>query len=471
MAARTIGSVPWPTRLAGADRTERRWPMVVFADRVDAGRRLAKRLEPLRGQDVVVLGLPRGGVPVAFEVATALGVPLDVIVVRKLGLPFQPELAMGAIGEGGFQALDQDLIHQAQIARHELEEVERRERQVLAARVARFRRGRERVDLKDRIAVIVDDGVATGSTARVACAVARHLGAAKVVLAAPVAPAEMVRSMVGADELVCLSMPRPFLAVGHHYDDFSANSDDEVVVLLDEAERRLRSGRAVVNGPDCDVEVTIPVNGLRLEGHLHLPEPVTGVVVFAHGSGSSRHSPRNRFVADVLFAGGLGTLLMDLLTPSEERERANVFDIDLLASRLLAATQWLRDRPDTASALVGFFGASTGAAAALVAAAEPGVDVAAVVSRGGRPDLAGARLDHVRAPTLLIVGGADRVVLDLNRQARARLRCPNQLAVVAGATHLFEEPGTLAEAAILARDWFAQHLRQPQALRPGEGDR
>jgi len=445
--------------------------MVVFADRVEAGRRLAKRLDHLHGQDVVVLGLPRGGVPVAFEVATALAVPLDVIVVRKLGVPFQPELAMGAIGEGGFRVLDQDLIHRAQITPHELEEVERRERQVLDARVARFRRGRERVDLKDRIAVIVDDGVATGATARVACAVARHLGAAKVVVAVPVAPAETVRSMVGADEVVCLSMPRPFLAVGQHYGDFSATSDDEVVVLLDAAGRRLRSGRDVVSGPDCDVDVTVPVNGLRLEGHLHLPEPVTGVVVFAHGSGSSRHSPRNRFVADVLFGGGLGTLLMDLLTPSEERDRARVFDIDLLAGRLVAATQWLRDRPDTASAKVGFFGASTGAAAALVAAAEPGVDVAGVVSRGGRPDLAGARLEDVRAPTLLIVGGADHIVLDLNRQAQAKLRCPNQLAVVEGATHLFEEPGTLAEAAILARDWFAQHLRRPQALRPLEGDR
>ena len=362
--------------------------MVAFADRVDAGRTLAKRLDHLRGQDVVVLGLPRGGVPVAFEVATALDVPLDVIVVRKLGLPFQPELAMGAIGEGGFRVLDQDLVHRAQVTPHEIEEVERRERQVLAARVARFRRGRERVDLKDRIAVIVDDGVATGSTARVACAVARHLGAAKVVLAVPVAPPQTVRSMVGADEVVCLSMPLPFLAVGHHYGDFSATSDDEVVVLLDEAERRQRSGRAV-SGLDCDVDVTVPVNGLRLEGHLHLPGSPTGVVVFAHGSGSSRHSPRNRFVADVLFAGGLGTLLMDLLTPSEERDRATVFDIELLAGRLAAATRWLGDRPDTASAQVGFFGASTGAAAALVAAAEPGIDVAAVVSRGGTARLGG----------------------------------------------------------------------------------
>ena len=207
-----------------------------------------------------------------------------------------------------------------------------------------------------------------------------------------------------------------------------------------------------------DVDVEIPVDGVRLPGHLHLPEAVTGIVVFAHGSGSSRHSPRNQSVASVLSEAGLGTLLLDLLTPDEERHRGNVFDIELLARRLGATTQWLAQRPDTASCRVGYFGASTGAGAALWAAAEPGSTIAAVVSRGGRPDLAGHRLARVKAPTLLIVGSADEVVLDLNRQARAQMTCPTQLAVVAGATHLFEEPGTLAEAAGLARDWFVHHL-------------
>lgn len=437
--------------------------MVVFADRVEAGRLLAQRLEPLRGQDAVVLGLPRGGVPVAFEVAAALDLPLDVVVVRKLGVPFQPELAMGAIGEGGFRVLDSDLVRRAGITAQDVDAVERRERKVLDARVARFRRGRERVDLTGRTAVVVDDGVATGSTARVACEVARHLGAARVVLAVPVAPPETVDELPGFDEVVCVSTPRPFMAVGYHYRDFSATSDDEVVVLLDACERRRRSGRAAGEGPDCDEDVEIPVDGLRLQGHLHLPETPAGVVVFAHGSGSSRHSPRNRFVASVLFEAGLGTLLMDLLTPSKERVRSNVFDIELLADRLVSATAWLRSRADTASTPIGLFGASTGAAAALVAAATPGTDVAAVVSRGGRPDLAGAALGAVAAPTLLVVGGADIAVLDLNRQALARLRSPSRLSVVDGATHLFEEPGTLAEAAILARDWFLHHLPAPVA--------
>jgi putative phosphoribosyl transferase len=182
------------------------------------------------------------------------------------------------------------------------------------------------------------------------------------------------------------------------------------------------------------------------------------VVLFAHGSGSGRHSPRNRFVATVLQQAGLGTLLLDLLTPGEERNRANVFDIELLARRLSSATDWLGARADTASCRLGYFGASTGAGAALWAASEPAARTAAVVSRGGRPDLAGPRLSAVTAPTLLIVGSLDREVLELNRRAKAIMRCPNQLAVVQGATHLFEEPGTLAAAAILARDWFVSYL-------------
>lgn len=441
--------------------------MSIFEDRVDAGRQLGRRLAELRGQDTVVLGLPRGGVPVAFEVAAALDAPLDVIIVRKLGLPYQPELAMGAIGEGGVRVLDDQVLTHSRVTDSELQSVEDHERAVLENRVARFRKGRGREDLTGRIAVIVDDGIATGSTARVACRIARKLGAARVVLAVPVAPADTLAALTEPDELVCLATPRQFTAVGYHYRDFSPTEDDEVLQLLDLAAKRLqdspaasrRAAAAEAAGPvESDEEVEIPSRGVRLQGQLHLPVPATGVVLFAHGSGSSRHSPRNRFVASVLQKAGLGTLLLDLLTPGEEHHRANVFDIELLARRLSSATDWLAARADTASCEVGYFGASTGAAAALWAASEPATRVAAVVSRGGRPDLAGPRLSAVSAPTLLIVGSLDYQVLELNRRAKAMLRCPNQLAVVQGATHLFEEPGTLAAAAILARDWFKRYL-------------
>jgi putative phosphoribosyl transferase len=440
--------------------------MSIFEDRVDAGRQLGRQLRELRGQDIVVLGLPRGGVPVAFEVAAALDAPLDVIVVRKLGLPYQPELAMGAIGEGGTRVLEERVLAQAQVSEKELQDVEVRERAVLESRVIQFRRGRARQDLTGRIAVIVDDGIATGSTARVACRIARRLGAARVVLAVPVAPADTIGALIEPDEVVCLATPRHFSAVGYHYRDFSPTEDDEVVQLLDAAARRLQNSVLEANATDgdglepaeFDGEVEVPSRGVRLQGQLHLPVLTQGVVLFAHGSGSSRHSPRNRFVAGVLQQAGLGTLLLDLLTPGEERNRDNVFNIELLARRLSSATDWLATREDTASCKAGYLGASTGAGAALWAASEPVARVDAVVSRGGRPDLAGPRLSAVRSPTLLIVGSLDFEVLELNRKAKSMMRCPNQLAVVQGATHLFEEPGTLAAAAILARDWFIQYL-------------
>lgn len=197
----------------------------------------------------------------------------------------------------------------------------------------------------------------------------------------------------------------------------------------------------------------------RLPGELEVPAgPVTGLVIFAHGSGSSRLSPRNQFVARQLHARGLATLLFDLLTDDEARDRRNVFDIPLLALRLGAALEWQQTRPDIARLPAGLFGASTGAAAALVAAAHFAERVRAVVSRGGRPDLAGTALPRVRAPTLLIVGGADIEVLELNREAAAQMTCEQALRVVPGATHLFEEPGALEEVAMLAADWLALHL-------------
>jgi len=436
--------------------------MFEFLNRADAGRRLGQRLAGLRGRDVVVLGLPRGGVPVAAEVADALNAPLDVIVVRKLGVPFQPEVAMGAIGEGNARVLATRVIALSGVTEEDLARVEQRERELLESRVARYRKGRPRVDLNGRVVVVVDDGIATGSTARVACQVVRQLGAARVILAVPVAPAHVIPSLTEADDVVCLAFPRNFQAVGYYYHDFSPTEDDEVVQLLDDAARRLDrvqegAGRGEA-APGAEEDVDIPAGAVRLRGTLYAPPRSEGIVIFAHGSGSSRHSPRNRYVASVLHAEGLGTLLLDLLTPAEEVDRVNVFDIALLARRLGAATRWLETRQDGWRGRIGYFGASTGAGAALWAAAEPDAEIAAVVSRGGRPDLAGSRLAAVRAPTLLIVGGADLQVLDLNRQAMALMRAPAQMEVVPGATHLFEEPGTLARAASLAAGWFSHYL-------------
>ncbi|HXB50110.1 MAG TPA: phosphoribosyltransferase family protein [Streptosporangiaceae bacterium] len=442
---------------------------MTFADREDAGRRLAGLLGYLRGQPLVVLGLPRGGVPVAAQVATRLGAPLDVIIVRKVGVPFQPELAMGAVGEDGAAVTSHDVVAMAGVTDEELASLQARERAEVAARAARYRAVRPRLDLDGKVAVVVDDGIATGATARAACQIARAHGAARVVVAVPVAPPgwqERIGS--GGDEFACVLEPPSFFAIGQFYEDFSQTSEDEVIACLRATRSASNTGPTRTGGtdhladadpgdrPGMDPEVEPMAGATRLAGNLTVPADAPGIVIFAHGSGSSRHSPRNRYVAAMLAEAGLGTLLFDLLTPDEEVDRANVFDIGLLAERLSRVTAWLRSqgRPEP----VGYFGASTGAAAALSAAAGPGADIAAVVSRGGRPDLAAERLASVTAPTLLIVGGHDAAVLDLNRGALAELRCDKELAVVPGATHLFEEPGTLSAAAALARDWFVRYL-------------
>jgi putative phosphoribosyl transferase len=425
----------------------------MFTNRRQAGRRLAARLEHLRGQDAVVLGLPRGGVPVAYEVARALDAPLDVIIVRKLGVPGMRELAMGAVGENGVIIRNQPVISADGITDAEFADVRRVESARVRERAALLRAGRPSVSLAGRTVIVVDDGVATGSTAQAACRVARMKGAARIVLAVPVgAPDALDLLRTVADEVIAVETPSLLRAIGAWYDDFDQVADDEVIELLGRSRADARAASPTGG------EVRVPVDGVTLAASLAVPSGATGVVIFVHGSGSSRYSPRNAYVARRLNDAAIATVLFDLLTVAEESDRANVFDIGLIAARLTEVTAWVRAQPWSAGTPIGWFGASTGGGAALWAAAEPGADVAAIVSRGGRPDLAGDRLLDVRAPTLLIVGGDDDVVLDLNRAAAARLRCTHRLSIVPGATHLFEEPGTLATMAYRAGDWFAHYL-------------
>lgn len=431
-----------------------------FRDRLDAGRQLADRLDHLRDERPVVLALPRGGIPVAVEVADRLGAPLDVLVVRKIGLPRQPELGVGAVGEGDTRVFNEDLLRElrlrpddlAAVAEHEVREVHRR--------VAHYRGGHAPVEVEGRTVVVVDDGVATGFTVRAAVQILRQRGAARVVVAVPVGARQAIDDLRGlADEVVCLDTPVPFRAIGLFYDDFRQVSDAEVLAGMKHA----RSGAApATDAPSLDV--TIDLDGASLPGTTTVPADAAGLVVFAHGSGSSRHSPRNRRVARALVEAGYATLLFDLLTPEEARHRANVFDVEQLGRRLVGVVDWVSERPALAGLPVAFFGASTGAAAALLAAAALRDDIAAVVSRGGRADLARDHLSRVTAPTLLVVGGEDGVVLDLNRRARRRLRCPNDLMVVEGASHLFEEPGALEQVVAATIGWLDQYLRPAESL-------
>ena len=442
-----------------------------FRDRRDAGRRLAERVAALGLQAPIVMALPRGGVPVAFEVARRLGAPLDVVVVRKLGAPGAPEFGVGALGEGGVRLVNSAALAALGITESELDAVVAREQEELRRRVERYRGDRAPIALEGRTVVLVDDGVATGGTAVAGARVLRARGARRIVLAVPVGPPELsTRVAEAVDEVVQVEAPRDFFAVGQAYERFGQTDDDEVRALLEAAHAACEP--APVADPPTEPtsggvdwtrvrrrSIAVPAGAARLPGELALPPAPVGLVIFVHGSGSSRLSPRNRQVATALNGRRLATLLFDLLTPDEGLDRENVFDIDLLSERLLAALDWAQADQEARSLPLGCFGASTGAAAALQAAARAPGTVRAVVSRGGRPDLAAAWLTRVQAPTLLIVGGDDSVVHELNVHARAAMRCPSELAVIPGATHLFEEPGTLEEVARLAGEWFARHLQ------------
>jgi putative phosphoribosyl transferase len=425
---------------------------VRFRDRTDAGRRLAPLLLRFAGERPIVLGLPRGGVVVAREVARALDAPLDVIVVRKLGSPIQPELGMGAIAEGGATFVDQDIVESVAASDEEVDDVIVREQGEVARRVDRYRGGRPLPDVKGRTVILVDDGIATGGTVRTAIRALRAYGAKRIVVAAPVAAGDKAEQIgAEADAIVCATTPEMLFAIGDWYDDFRQVSDQQVVDLL-----------AAPTRAPVSRETVLATEAGALRGVLAVPEGATGIVIFAHGSGSSRHSPRNTMVARTLGAAGLATLLVDLLTEDEEEEDiidARLrFDIELLARRVVAVVDWVERDPLLRGLRIGCFGSSTGAAAALLAAAERVGVVRAVVSRGGRPDLAGDSLEHVYAPALFIVGGDDRAVLALNESAMMLIPGEKQIVVVPGASHLFEEPGALEAVARFAADWFSRFL-------------
>ena len=429
-----------------------------FRDRRNAGRELASALVRWRDEAPIVIGLPRGGVPVAEEVARALDAPLDVWVVRKIGAPTQPELGLGAVAEGGEVYLDRRMVAAVAASDAEVAALLERKKVEVVDRVRRFRGGAPPLEVSGRVVIVVDDGLATGGTARAALRALRRRGPKALVLAVPVGSPRTLEALRSeADAIVCPHPVEHMGAIGLWYDDFTPTSDEEVGEILDRAKGGGRPRPLL--GRD-DVELVF--DETTLYGDLAISADARAIVLFAHGSGSSRRSPRNRFVAAHLQRDGVATFLLDLLTEGEDAAGARTssprFDIALLAKRLIAVTDWVRARPEMRHLAIGYFGASTGAAAALVAAASRADAVRAVVSRGGRPDLAEDHLANVRAPTLLIVGGADTTVLGLNRQALKRLTAPRELVVVPGATHLFEEPGALEEVARLASAWFLRHL-------------
>ena len=439
---------------------------VGFADRSEAGRLLARKLEDVgalaepRGR-LVVIGLARGGVEVASEVASALHAPLDALAVRKVGHPWNPEYGIGAVAPGGIEVIrahdgltDEEIAQAVRVAAANAEALH-----------ARLYANHVPVDVDGATCILVDDGLATGGTMVAAAHWAQARGARHVIVAVPVGASATVRlleSDPSVDSVVCLVAPVDFGAVGLWYGDFHQVLDEDVVELLTASRRHTAFSEE------------IPVDGVRLTADLTAPTDRIGWVVFAHGSGSSRGSPRNLGVAATLNRAGIATVLLDLLTDDEATDWQYVFDVELLARRLVAVTRWLASRPAAWGLPIGYFGASTGAAAALIAATELHDEVSAVVSRGGRPDLAWHELANVCVPTLLVVGGSDSVVLDFNEVAAAQLTCPHELAIVPGATHLFEEPGALERVAELATAWFTEQFaagrRVPARSRGGSHD-
>lgn len=430
----------------------------IFRDRREAGRRLAWPVVDLHLKDPIVYALPRGGVPVAVEIAKALKAPLDVLLVRKIGAPGSPELALAALVDGpeAEMVINADVQELTGAGETWLENARARELREIERRRQLYGSERPRLDPSGRTAVVVDDGLATGASAKAALHALKRQGAARVVLAVPVAPTETLGEMrKEADEVICLLPVEHFFGVGAFYDDFHQLSDEETLAALAE----VWDVPAAADAPATTHQRSVRIPPVELAGDLTLPADPRGIVLFAHGSGSSRLSPRNRAVAEALNARGMATLLLDLLTEDEAEDRRNVFDIDLLADRLSQAVAWIDLQPELAEVPLGLFGASTGAGAALKAAARLGNRVSAVVSRGGRPDLAGsAALAAVTAPTLLIVGGADHDVIRLNQAALGALAGRKQLVLVDQATHLFEEPGALEAVTKLAGDWFDRHF-------------
>lgn len=449
----------WKCRVDSISRASSSAP-VTFRDRNHAGVLLARALSDFAPKKALVIAIARGGVPVGAAVAAAMHAELDVMVVHKLGVPGHPHIAAGALATSGAANINHRAIGSLGISPIALERALDKERLVLEQRERELRGGRSPQDVTGRTLIVVDDGVATGTTLRTAISALRARGASEIVVAVPVAAQPALASLqTAADQVVCLSVASPLFSIGQFYEDFSPVSDYFAKWLLSQHAARLQ----VENRHD----VPIPVGELRLAGTLTAPDGARGVVVFLHGSGSNRFSPRNAYVARALERAGFATLLVDLLTAEEQavdREAHQLRnDVGLLGERAVSIVQWLRQSSQARKLPLGIFGANTGAAAAVIAASRLPEQVLAIVARGGRADLAERELRAVRAPTLLIVGGEDHAVLELNCAAALLLQAPHRIEIVPGASPSFGEPGALERVAELAVRFFAEELGKPRS--------
>ena len=416
-----------------------------YWDRGHAGRQLSRALRRFSIAEPLLLAAGPESVLIARQVSDRLQCDIDVLLVADVCDSEEPQVVFGAVTEGGATVIDRTTCAARRIDAATIEAAIHRGLSEAARRATIIRGGNMLTDLRGRFVIIVDDRMASAMRMSAAVSAARRRGAERVVVAAPIGARTAVENLqIVADEVICPLVVSDEHPVTDWYQEPETVTDTDVAAMLRMAARH-----------EVSIEVGDPHGrGWQVQGTLAIPRGARGVVVFAHGSGSSRWSPRNQEVADSLNDAGFATVLFDLLTEDEAADRSLVFDIPYLAERLIAVVDWCRSDDRLRHLPMGLFGASTGAAAALAAAARRPEVVRAVVSRGGRPDLAMEDLPHVDAPTLLIVGGDDEQVLRLNEAALGRLSGMARIEVVPGATHLFEEPGALERVSLLAGSWF-----------------
>lgn len=425
-------------------------------DRVDAGKKLAQKIKLGEWTDPYILALPRGGVPVAHTIASHLNLDWNILLVKKIGAPLHPEFAIGAVAEDDVPLWNQWALSRFGYSPKELDEEVRKAKMKISSYKKKWRKDRKLPELAHRDVLLVDDGLATGMTMKASIQYLRSQNVKRIGVLVPVASGFAKHEIEPTVEsFICLEIPEPFSSVSLAYQDFTQVSDSTVTQLLNERNKLKPFERR---------QVQIPAAFETLPGLLTLPENPKALIIFAHGSGSTHKSVRNQFVAEQLNSAGYATLLFDLLTAQEGKVRENVFNIDLLSNRLLSATKWAQTVPELKTLSLNYFGASTGAAAALVAVAKDET-ASSVVSRGGRPDLAHEYLNRIKCPVLLLVGDQDHGVIEYNEEALALLK-KGSLEYIPNAGHLFEEPGALEAVADTARNWWDQNITTQQ-LRKG----
>jgi putative phosphoribosyl transferase len=427
-----------------------------FKDRKHAGRLLSTKMSQFsyNRNRTVVIAIPLGGVSVAYELASELQLPLDILPIKKIGAPLDPELATGAVGENSEVLYNTELLKYLGYGHHDIEPMKEMALMKIKKISEVLRQGHIPLQLENKDIILVDDGVSSGTTMRTAIQFLRKKRVRKIHIATPVCSPDAMAELAGqVNKFTTVLTPVNFTSIGEWYDDFSQVETKEVIRILNE----FHSGQNTLSPQD----VLVKDAHVELPGQLYLSAKNKSWIIFAHGSGSSHKSVRNNIVAEELAHSGHGTLLFDLLTIDEDENYNNRFNITLLSKRLLMATMWLvNSKYYVKGTPIGYFGASTGAAAALMASANSPLEypLYAITSRGGRPDIIDDRtLQSIKIPTLLIVGGEDHEVIKLNEKASFYL--PNcRVVIVPHASHLFEEAGTLEEVTKLAIQWFDEHI-------------